>query len=250
MTDAEKHTDFGYETVTTSEKTERVKAVFSSVASNYDIMNDLMSLGMHRLWKRMLIHVAGLKPGQKVLDLAGGTGDITALIHPKIAPDGHVWLTDINAEMLAKGKDRLLDQGIVDRVSVVQSPAESLPYDDSFFDRVFISFGLRNATDKDQALKEMYRVLKPGGCLFVLEFSQPSWFGLKPIYDIYSFSLLPKMGEWVAGDADSYRYLAESIRMHPDQESLKAMMMLAGFEDVTYHNLSGGIVAIHKGYKY
>lgn len=243
-------THFGYETVNTADKVERVKEVFSSVASKYDVMNDLMSFGLHRLWKKTLIHAAGLRPGQRVLDLAGGTGDLTALIHPKIAPDGQIWLTDINADMLAQGEDRLLDQGITDRVTVVEASAEALPFKDNFFDRAFISFGLRNVTDKDKALAEMYRVTKPGGCTFVLEFSQPAWPGLKPIYDAYSFSLLPKMGEWVAGDADSYRYLAESIRMHPDQESLLAMMMVAGFDDCSYHNLCGGIVALHKGYKY
>lgn len=245
----DKKTDFGFESVTPKEKTARVGAVFSSVASHYDVMNDAMSFGMHRLWKRFAIGAANLRPGQRVLDLAGGTGDLTQLIHPRIAP-GDVWLTDINGDMLAEGADNMLDRGIHDRLHIVQASAEALPYTDHFFDRIFISFGLRNVTDKDKALEEMYRVLRPGGMLLILEFSHPEWLGLKPIYDAYSFGILPKLGQMIAGDADSYRYLAESIRKHPDQESLLAMMLIAGFEDSRYHNLSGGIVALHKGFKY
>jgi demethylmenaquinone methyltransferase/2-methoxy-6-polyprenyl-1,4-benzoquinol methylase len=242
-------TDFGYERVPTGEKASRVRAVFDSVADQYDVMNDLMSLGVHRMWKRFAIGQTGLREGHCALDVAGGTGDLACAMVPKVGETGSVVLTDINASMLAQGRSRALDAGITAGLSLVQADAESLPFADEQFDCVTIAFGLRNVTDKDTALRSMYRVLKPGGQLLVLEFSHPAAPGLKPLYDLYSFNVLPVLGRLVANDADSYRYLAESIRKHPDQDALKEMMEGAGFERCRYHNLSGGIVALHRGYR-
>lgn len=247
-------TDFGYEKVPTGEKARRVGAVFSSVARNYDVMNDLMSMGVHRVWKRFTIDLAGVTPGEQVLDVAGGTGDLAAEFSRQVRPrapgqaTGQVVLADINAQMLAEGRMRLADHGVVD-VPLAQANAECLPFADASFDCITIGFGLRNVTDKDAALCSMYRVLKPGGRLLVLEFSKPLNAGFAKIYDQYSFKLLPLMGRLVAKDADSYRYLAESIRMHPDQETLKGMMENAGFGRVQVYNLTGGVVAVHRGYR-
>ncbi|MDJ0906967.1 MAG: bifunctional demethylmenaquinone methyltransferase/2-methoxy-6-polyprenyl-1,4-benzoquinol methylase UbiE [Woeseiaceae bacterium] len=241
-------THFGYRTVPAGEKATLVKGVFDSVASRYDLMNDLMSGGLHRLWKHFTIETADVRPGQAVLDLAGGTGDLAAKFAAKVGPEGHVVLADINAAMLEEGRRRLVDRGVAANTSIAQVDAENLPFADGSFDCITIAFGLRNVTDKDVALESMYRVLKPGGKLLVLEFSQPSA-AIKPAYDLYSFRILPLMGRLVAGDEDSYQYLAESIRMHPDQETLKAMMETAGFERCRYHNLTAGIVALHVGYR-
>ena len=213
-------------------------------------MNDLMSLGIHRLWKRFTIDASGVRPGNKVLDLAGGTGDLTARFSQLVGPQGHVVLADINSSMLNVGRDKLRNQGVVGNVDYIQANAESLPFEPNSFDIVTIAFGLRNVTDKDKALRSIYSVLKPGGRLLILEFSKPQSDMLNKAYDFYSFNLLPKMGELVANDSESYQYLAESIRMHPDQETLKGMMDEAGFEQTSYHNLTGGIVALHKGYKF
>ena len=248
MTD--KTTHFGFQQVDWDDKARRVGAVFDSVANKYDVMNDVMSFGIHRLWKRYAIELSGVRKGQRVLDLAGGTGDLAARLSRLVGPTGEVVLADINASMLAEGRGRLLDKGIAGNLRFVQANAERLPFPDNHFDCITIAFGLRNVTDKDAALSSMYRVLKPGGRLLVLEFSKPTLPGLGPLYDAYSFKLLPFMGKLIANDAESYRYLAESIRMHPDQDSLRAMMETAGFEDCSYHNLSGGIVALHRGYKY
>lgn len=248
MTD--KTTHFGFEQVDWRDKQRRVGAVFDSVADKYDVMNDVMSLGIHRLWKRFAIELSGVRKGQRVLDLAGGTGDLAARLAHLTGPEGEVVLADINGAMLAHGRARLLDQGIAANVRFVQANAECLPFPDNHFDCITIAFGLRNVTDKDAALRSMYRVLKPGGRLLVLEFSKPSVPGLAPLYDLYSFKLLPLMGKLIANDAESYKYLAESIRMHPDQATLRDMLAAAGFEDVSYHNLSGGIVALHRGFKY
>lgn len=245
-----KSADFGYEKVTPDEKTEKVGEVFTSVAGKYDVMNDLMSFGLHRLWKRYAIETLGLRPGHRVLDLAAGTGDLTALMYPKVGKTGHIDLVDINEAMLKRGQERLLDRGLFEGLAFTVASAEELPFPDNHFDRIVISFGLRNVTDKDKALKDMYRVLAPGGKAMVLEFSQTDNPILSKLYDVYSFKILPRVGKMVANDADSYRYLAESIRMHPDQESLKAMMTIAGFEDVDYQNIASGIVAMHQGYKY
>jgi demethylmenaquinone methyltransferase/2-methoxy-6-polyprenyl-1,4-benzoquinol methylase len=245
----EKTTHFGFRDVPLTEKSRHVREVFDSVADNYDLMNDLMSLGIHRLWKRFTIGMADLKPGQQVLDLAGGTGDLTRLMAPRVGREGLVVLSDINAAMLGNGRSRLLDQGISGNVDFTQANAEQLPFQDGSFDLVTMAFGLRNVTDKQQALNSIFRVLRPGGRLLVLEFSRPAAV-LKPAYDFYSFTILPRLGRLVAKDEASYRYLAESIRMHPDQQTLRDMMQLAGFENCDYHNLSGGIVAIHRGYKY
>jgi demethylmenaquinone methyltransferase/2-methoxy-6-polyprenyl-1,4-benzoquinol methylase len=243
-------THFGYQTVPTDLKAERVRSVFDSVASRYDLMNDLMSAGLHRLWKRFTIARCGLRPGQRALDVAGGTGDLTAGLSQRVGPQGLVVLSDINGAMLAEGRRRLLDRGIVGNVALVQANAEQLPFPGSVFDCVTIGFGLRNVTDKTKALADMGRVLKPGGRLLVLEFSRPALTVLRPLYDWYSFNVLPRLGAAVAGDAASYQYLAESIRMHPDQETLLQMMQDAGLEDCRYHNLTGGIVALHMGFRY
>ena len=251
-TPADKHppkVDFGYEEVAPEEKAGRVRGVFDSVADNYDLMNDLMSGGMHRLWKRFTLSQAGLKPGQRALDVAGGTGDLAAGLARQVGDSGLVVLSDINWEMLSRGRDRLLDQGLTGNVGFVQANAERLPFADASFDCVTIGFGLRNVTDKPAALASMRRVLRPGGQLLVLEFSRPAA-SLKPFYDLYSFRVLPALGKLVAGDSDSYRYLAESIRVFPDQPTLAGMMRDAGFEDCRWHNLTGGVVAVHRGYVY
>jgi demethylmenaquinone methyltransferase/2-methoxy-6-polyprenyl-1,4-benzoquinol methylase len=242
------YTHFGYEQVRAGDKQARVRQVFSSVASRYDVMNDLMSLGIHRLWKRFVIDLAGVRPGEKVLDVAGGTGDLSREFRKQVGAQGLVVLSDINAAMLAQGHVRLADQGVLD-VPLAQLNAEKLPFADGSFDCITIGFGLRNVTDKDAALAAMTRALKPGGRLLVLEFSKPLNAGLAKVYDEYSFRLLPLMGRLVAKDADSYRYLAESIRMHPDQATLKGMMEKAGLARVQVYNLTGGIVAVHRGYR-
>jgi demethylmenaquinone methyltransferase/2-methoxy-6-polyprenyl-1,4-benzoquinol methylase len=245
---SEKTTHFGYQEVPWEQKQKKVEAVFRSVASKYDIMNDLMSLGVHRLWKRYAIQLSGVRPGHKVLDLAGGTGDLAKLIAPIVGKTGEVVLSDINDAMLGVGRERMEDAGLIGNIRYVQANAEVLPFPDNYFDCVTIAFGLRNVTDKDKALRAMHRVLKPGGRLLVLEFSKPHGY-IKPLYDVYSFSALPLMGKLIANDADSYRYLAESIRKHPDQETLKSMMANAGFTNPEYFNLSAGIVALHRGFK-
>jgi demethylmenaquinone methyltransferase/2-methoxy-6-polyprenyl-1,4-benzoquinol methylase len=242
--------DFGYERVPWREKARRVRGVFDSVAGNYDRMNDLMSGGAHRLWKRFTLSLANLRPGQRALDVAGGTGDLASGLARQVGNRGLVVLSDINASMLAHGRDRLLNEGFVHNVYCVQANAERLPFPDSYFDCITIGFGLRNVTDKPAALKSMRRALKPGGQLLVLEFSHPTVPGVQPLYDAYSFYVLPLLGRLVAQDAASYRYLAESIRKHPDQETLLTMMRAAGLEGCRYHNLSGGIVAVHRGYRY
>ena len=249
MTD-KNYTDFGYQKVPTDKKAEKVAEVFHSVAKQYDIMNDLMSLGTHRLWKRFAISIAKAHAGDKILDLAGGTGDLTKHFAKRIGDKGQIILSDINNSMLSVGRDRLIDQGFYQNINYVQANAESLPFADNDFNIITIAFGLRNVTHKDKALKEMFRCIKPGGKVIVLEFSKPAIKPLNPIYDLYSFKILPKLGKLIAKDADSYQYLAESIRMHPDQETLKQMMLTAGFDSVEYHNLSGGIVAVHVGQKY
>ena len=245
---SEQDTDFGFERVPVVDKRRRVGQVFDSVATRYDLMNDLMSFGLHRLWKRFAVEMAGIRPGQRILDLAGGTGDLARRLHGRVA-DGDVVLCDINAAMLDTGRSRLLDAGIARGVRYVQADAERLPFPDRSFDRVIIAFGLRNVTRKESALAEMFRVLKPGGRTLVLEFSSVTVPALKPLYDAYSFRILPWLGERVAGDAGSYRYLAESVRMHPDQDSLRQMMEQAGFERCDYFNLSAGVVAVHRGYR-
>ncbi|MFZ5555642.1 MAG: bifunctional demethylmenaquinone methyltransferase/2-methoxy-6-polyprenyl-1,4-benzoquinol methylase UbiE [Pseudomonadota bacterium] len=241
-----KTTHFGYQSVAEQEKAARVAGVFDSVASRYDLMNDLMSGGLHRLWKRMAVDLANARPGHRVLDIAGGTGDLARLFARRVGAGGEVWLTDINGSMLSIGRDRLLDQGLA--LPVAQCDCEKLPFPADHFDCVSVAFGLRNMTRKEQALAEMLRVLRAGGRAIVLEFSRV-WKPLAPLYDLYSFNVLPAMGRLVAGDAESYRYLAESIRMHPSQEELKAMMQAVGFERVEYFNFAGGVVAVHRGYK-
>jgi len=247
--DSSKTTHFGFEEVAWQDKARRVRGVFDSVAPKYDLMNDLMSGGLHRIWKSFALSQTYLRPGQKALDVAGGTGDLTRGMAEQVGEQGLVVLSDINGSMLSHGRDRLIDAGIVQGVDYVQANAECLPFADSTFDCVTIGFGLRNVTDKDAALRSMYRVLKPGGQLLILEFSHPTAPGLKPLYDTYSFKVLPILGRLVANDEGSYRYLAESIRKHPDQETLLAMLKSAGFDQCRYHNLSGGIVALHRGYK-
>ena len=248
--DKQKTTHFGFRDVPESEKVRLVGEVFHSVASKYDLMNDLMSFGIHRLWKRFAIEQCGVRKGSVVLDLAGGTGDLTARLAKQVGAEGKVYLSDINSSMLESGRGRLADRGIAGNVEIVQANAECLPFQDNSFDCVIIAFGLRNVTHKDAALRSMYRVLKPGGRGLVLEFSKPTLPGLNRLYDTYSFNILPVLGRVVAKDEASYRYLAESIRKHPDQESLKTLMEQAGFERAHYFNLSGGIVALHKGYKF
>ncbi len=246
---SEDKTHFGYQQVPVGEKAGRVAEVFHSVADKYDVMNDVMSMGVHRLWKRFTLSQTGLKAGQKVLDLAGGTGDLAMKMASMVGPSGQVVLSDINGSMLRRGRERLIDHGIAGNVEYVQANAECLPFPDNTFDCVTMAFGLRNVTDKDKALASIFRVIKPGGRLLVLEFSKPVAPGLAPVYDAYSFKLLPLMGKLIANDAESYQYLAESIRMHPDQDTLKAMMEAVGFSQVKYHNLTGGIVALHKAFK-
>lgn len=242
----EHNTHFGFKTVAESEKAKKVADVFHSVASKYDLMNDVMSAGMHRGWKRFAVSISGVDRGDKVLDIAGGSGDLSKLFAQKVGAEGQVVLTDINASMLGVGRDRMLDAGL--NVPALQCDAEKLPFPDNYFDCVIVAFGLRNMTHKDRALAEMQRVLKVGGRLLVLEFSKV-WQPLSKAYDVYSFKLLPLMGKLLAKDAESYQYLAESIRMHPDQETLKQMMLDAGLSKVDYYNLSAGVVALHKGYK-
>jgi demethylmenaquinone methyltransferase/2-methoxy-6-polyprenyl-1,4-benzoquinol methylase len=243
---AEDNTHFGYQTVAESQKAAKVAQVFHSVAASYDVMNDLMSAGLHRVWKAFTIGRAAVRPGMKVLDIAGGTGDLARAFAKQAGPQGEVWLTDINDSMLRVGRDRLIDDGVVLPCAVCDG--EHLPFASNYFDRVTVAFGLRNMTHKDRALAEMTRVLKPGGKLLVLEFSKIAA-PLAPVYDWYSFKVLPWLGQKVAGDADSYRYLAESIRMHPDQETLKDMLGEAGLSRVQFFNLSAGLTALHEGVK-
>jgi demethylmenaquinone methyltransferase / 2-methoxy-6-polyprenyl-1,4-benzoquinol methylase len=245
-----KTTHFGFRKINAEEKSNLVADVFRSVAPKYDVMNDLMSFGLHRLWKRFTLDEASLRPGQTVLDVASGTGDLAKSFAKIVGKRGKVIMTDINEAMLNTGRDRLADAGVVGNVDYVQADAEQLPFADNYFDCVTIAFGLRNVTNKAAALRSLYRVLKPGGKLLILEFSHPTVPIVNQFYDLYSFNVIPKLGEWVANDRTSYQYLVESIRMHPDQETLKAMMLESGLEEVTYFNLSGGIVALHKGYKY
>jgi demethylmenaquinone methyltransferase / 2-methoxy-6-polyprenyl-1,4-benzoquinol methylase len=240
-------THFGFETVDEREKAQRVAGVFSSVAQKYDVMNDLMSAGLHRLWKKFAIEIAAPRPGERVLDVAGGTADLSSAFSKRVGKTGQVWLTDINNAMLTVGRDRLLDEGVI--APTAQCDAEKLPFPDNHFDIVTVAFGLRNMTHKDKALAEMRRVLRPGGRLLVLEFSKV-WKPLEKAYDLYSFKLLPWLGQKIAGDADSYRYLAESIRMHPDQAALKALIEDAGLERVEVFNMTAGVVALHRGYKF
>ncbi|MFQ6371883.1 bifunctional demethylmenaquinone methyltransferase/2-methoxy-6-polyprenyl-1,4-benzoquinol methylase UbiE [Shewanella sp. YIC-542] len=248
--DSSHSTHFGFKTVDADKKAEMVAGVFHSVATRYDIMNDVLSFGIHRIWKRFTIESAGARPGMKVLDLAGGTGDLTAKFSHLVGDSGEVILADINDSMLKVGRSKLRDKGVVGNVSYVQANAEALPFPDNTFDIITIAFGLRNVTDKDAALRSMQRVLKPGGKLLVLEFSKPQHAIMNKAYDLYSFKVLPMIGKMIAHDADSYEYLAESIRMHPDQETLKGMMENAGLEQVDYINMTDGIVALHRGYKF
>ncbi|MCT7654259.1 bifunctional demethylmenaquinone methyltransferase/2-methoxy-6-polyprenyl-1,4-benzoquinol methylase UbiE [Oceanimonas sp. NS1] len=243
-------THFGYQTINADEKEHMVASVFHSVAAKYDVMNDLMSFGIHRLWKRFTIDCSGVRPGHKVLDLAGGTGDLTAKFSRMVGEQGQVVLADINDSMLKVGRDKLRNMGLGNNISYVQANAEALPFPDNHFDLITIAFGLRNVTNKDKALASMQRVLKPGGRLLVLEFSKPQHEIMSKLYDFYSFNVLPKMGTLVAQDSESYQYLAESIRMHPDQDTLKRMMEDAGLEQVEYFNLTDGVVALHRGFKF
>ena len=246
--DLNKNFDFGYERVTEEEKTEKVGAVFDSVSHKYDLMNDLMSLGLHRFWKRFAMMHTGLTEGMSALDVAGGTGDLASSLCQQVGKIGTVVLTDINFNMLINGRSKLLDQGKLNQINLIQSNAESLPFVNDSFDCITIGFGLRNITNKEKALTSIMQVIKPGGRLLILEFSKPNEL-ISPFYDFYSFNVLPKLGDWVVNDADSYQYLAESIRMHPDQKKLKAIMETVGFSNCEYFNLTGGIVALHIGYK-
>ncbi len=250
MTENTNTTHFGFKEVPKEQKVELVRDVFDSVANKYDVMNDLMSLGIHRIWKRIAVQLSNVREGDAVLDLAGGTGDLTTLFSKRTGKTGRIVLADINASMLTAGRDRLIDNGLLGNVSYAQVNAECLPFEDNSFDCVCIAFGLRNVTDKDAALRSMARVLKPGGRVIVLEFSHPTDKITEKVYDFYSFNVLPRVGEIVAKDANSYRYLAESIRMHPKQDELKAMMENAGLERCEYFNLTNGIVAVHRGYKF
>ena len=245
----EDKTHFGYQTVETGKKKQLVGQVFDSVADRYDVMNDLMSFGVHRLWKRFTINQTGVRAGQSVLDLAGGTGDLALKLHQRVGPSGNVMLSDINVSMLSVGRDRMIDSGVAGNMQYALADAEQLPFAENSFHCVTMAFGLRNVTDKQRALNSIFSTLKPGGRLLVLEFSKPILPVLSKAYDAYSFSALPAMGKLVANDAESYRYLAESIRQHPDQETLLGMMQTAGFERCEYHNMTGGIVALHKGFK-
>jgi demethylmenaquinone methyltransferase/2-methoxy-6-polyprenyl-1,4-benzoquinol methylase len=249
MSEKGKTTDFGFQKVPWGEKQKRVGAVFDSVAGRYDLMNDLMSFGIHRLWKKFAIELAAVRTGERVLDLAGGTGDLSTAMAARVGAKGQVICSDINFSMLGVGRQRLTDRGVAGNVAYVQANAEALPFADNRLDCITIGFGLRNVTDKQAALGSMYRVLRPGGRLLILEFSKPQLPGLSKLYDEYSFRFLPLMGRLVAQDSDSYRYLAESIRMHPDQETLKRMMEQAGYARCQFYNLTGGIVAVHRGYK-
>lgn len=242
-------TDFGFENVSPLEKSRRVSSVFSSVANNYDLMNDLMSFGIHRLWKRIAVHYADVKPGHCILDLATGTGDMALLYHERVGETGRIYASDINKNMLLLGRNKIVDHGIIKGIHYLQANAECLPFQDNSFDRINIAFGLRNVTDKNKALKSMYDKIKYGGCLIILEFSHMVLPGFKKLYDAYSLNVIPWIGKTVAKDEDSYRYLVESIRRHPDQETLKNMLQQAGFGKVEYFNLSGGIVAIHRACK-
>ncbi len=246
--DLNKNFDFGYERVTEEEKTDKVGAVFDSVSQKYDLMNDLMSLGLHRFWKRFAMMHTGLIEGMSALDVAGGTGDLASSLCQQVGKKGTVVLTDINFKMLINGRSKLLDQGKLNQINLIQSNAESLPFVNDSFDCITIGFGLRNITNKEKALASIMQVIKPGGRLLILEFSKPNEL-ISPFYDFYSFSVLPKLGDWMVNDADSYQYLAESIRMHPDQKKLKEMMETIGFSNCEYFNLTGGIVALHIGYK-
>lgn len=246
---SEKTTHFGYETVDAKEKAGRVAGVFHSVADNYDLMNDLMSAGIHRLWKHMTIEMSGVRKGHKVLDIAGGTGDLAAKFSKIVGSEGSVVLADINESMLKVGRDRLIDRGITENVTFSQADAQYLPFPDNTFNVITIAFGLRNVTDKNMALRSMLRVLKPGGKLLILEFSKPTSSLLAKIYDTYSFNVLPRLGKVFANDSDSYKYLAESIRMHPDQSTLLQMLDSAGFGNTDFHNMTGGVVALHRGIK-
>lgn len=243
-------THFGYQEIPTHEKANRVLEVFRSVAPKYDLMNDFMSLGLHRLWKRFTIREANIRPGQFVLDVASGTGDLAKAFAPLVGKEGKVVMTDINEAMLNVGRDRLADAGIIGNLECIQADAENLPFAENYFDCITIAFGLRNVTNKENALRSMYRVLKPGGKLLILEFSKPTSTLVNQFYDFYSFNVIPKMGELITNDRASYQYLVESIRMHPDQETLKTMLQEAQFENVDYFNLANGIVALHKAWKY
>ncbi|MBF6057962.1 MULTISPECIES: bifunctional demethylmenaquinone methyltransferase/2-methoxy-6-polyprenyl-1,4-benzoquinol methylase UbiE [Thiomicrorhabdus] len=250
MSQSKKTIDFGFTEVPLDEKVKRVKGVFDSVAGNYDIMNDVMSMGIHRLWKRHTIELSGVRPGNKVLDLAGGTGDLTKAFAKRVGPQGQVVLADINESMVRVGRDRMINEGLVGNIDYTITNAEALAFPDNSFDLATIAFGLRNVTNKDKALEELYRVLKPGGQLMILEFSKVTSPAFAKLYDFYSFNILPKMGKVIANDEASYQYLAESIRMHPDQETLKQMMLDAGFDKAEYLNMNQGIVALHRGWKY
>ncbi|GAB4223303.1 MAG: bifunctional demethylmenaquinone methyltransferase/2-methoxy-6-polyprenyl-1,4-benzoquinol methylase UbiE [Gammaproteobacteria bacterium] len=243
-------THFGFKQIPANEKAQEVGKVFSSVANRYDIMNDVMSLGVHRCWKKFTVDRCHVRAGHRVLDLAGGSGDLARAFVERVGEEGHVYLADINAEMLQVGRDRFINKGIVKNISFVQANAEYLPFADNYFDRVFIAFGLRNVTHKEVALAAMHRVLKPGGLMAVLEFSKPTNLIFNKLYDAYSFNVIPKLGKLIANDEASYQYLVESIRMHPTQEELRGVILQAGFDECHYHNLSGGIVALHLAYKY
>ncbi len=247
---SEKTTHFGYEDVAVGEKAQRVRGVFDSVVDKYDLMNDLMSMGVHRLWKKFAIEMSGASEGQEILDLAGGTGDLSLQFAKIVGPKGRVVLSDINESMLLNGRNRLINEGVLGNVEYVQINAEQIPFPENSFDCITISFGLRNVTDKDKALRSIYKALKPGGRLLILEFSKPTDQKLKSVYDFYSFNILPFIGKVVANDESSYKYLAESIRMHPDQDTLREMMDEAGFDRTEYFNMTGGVVALHRGFKH